>query len=228
MGPEWPTRTARVCEAVESTPGLSLVSFPEPYRSPAASLAAAVGRSRISRCWQPASTRAGDPPDGALASRAPPGVNRSGPSDRRAVLPPPEPVSSPGRPTWKKERVTQVHTPPEKKAVRRRIGAVTAAVFTAGLLYAVTGSAAAAPTPTLSQAQHKLSQLESSLEQLDQQYDAVQLATHLHQSAACSGQPAAEPVHGPVRRRALPDFQDRGHRLRGRERHLLADAADLG
>ncbi len=67
-----------------------------------------------------------------------------------------------------------MHTPPEKKAVRRRIGAVTAAVFTAGLLYAVTGSAAAAPTPTLSQAQHKLSQLESSLEQLDQQYDAVQ------------------------------------------------------
>jgi peptidoglycan DL-endopeptidase CwlO len=67
-----------------------------------------------------------------------------------------------------------VHTPPVNEAVRKRIGAVTAAVFAAGLLYAVTGSAAAAPAPTLSQAQHKLSRLETSLQQLDQQYDQVQ------------------------------------------------------
>lgn len=43
-----------------------------------------------------------------------------------------------------------------------------------GLLLAVTGSAAAAPTPTLSQAEHRVTVIEAKLGQLDQQYDGVQ------------------------------------------------------
>jgi peptidoglycan DL-endopeptidase CwlO len=43
-----------------------------------------------------------------------------------------------------------------------------------GLLLAVTGSAGAAPTPTLSQAEHRVTVIEAKLGQLDQQYDGVQ------------------------------------------------------
>jgi peptidoglycan DL-endopeptidase CwlO len=45
----------------------------------------------------------------------------------------------------------------------------------AGLLIAVTGSAGAAPTPTLSQAEHRVTVIEARLGLLDQQYDAVQV-----------------------------------------------------
>jgi peptidoglycan DL-endopeptidase CwlO len=44
----------------------------------------------------------------------------------------------------------------------------------AGLLLAVTGSAGAAPTPTLSQAEHRVNVIEAKLGQLDQQYDGVE------------------------------------------------------
>ncbi len=45
----------------------------------------------------------------------------------------------------------------------------------AGLLLAVTGSAAAAPTPTLSQAEHRVTVIEARLGLLDQQFDAIQV-----------------------------------------------------
>jgi peptidoglycan DL-endopeptidase CwlO len=68
-----------------------------------------------------------------------------------------------------------VHTPRSvHKVVRQRIAVGGAAVIGAGLLFAVTGSAGAAPTPTLSQAEHRVTVIEARLGQLDQQYDGVQ------------------------------------------------------
>jgi peptidoglycan DL-endopeptidase CwlO len=61
------------------------------------------------------------------------------------------------------------------KVVRQRIAVGAAAVMGAGLVLAVTGSAGAAPTPTLSQAEHRVTVLEAKLGQLDQQYDGVQV-----------------------------------------------------
>ncbi len=66
-------------------------------------------------------------------------------------------------------RPTSVH-----KVVRQRIAVAAAAVMAGGLLLAVTGSAGAAPAPTLSQAEHRVTVIEAKLGQLDQQYDGVQ------------------------------------------------------
>jgi peptidoglycan DL-endopeptidase CwlO len=67
-----------------------------------------------------------------------------------------------------------VHTPPAIRViVRQRVAAVTASVFVAGLLLGISGSAGAAPMPTIAQVQHRLSQLESKVERLDQQFDQV-------------------------------------------------------
>jgi peptidoglycan DL-endopeptidase CwlO len=73
-----------------------------------------------------------------------------------------------------KERVAQVHTPPSvRKIVRQRVAAVTVTVFAAGLLLGVTGSAGAAPAPTVSQVQAKLKSLQTKSDKLDQQYGQV-------------------------------------------------------
>jgi peptidoglycan DL-endopeptidase CwlO len=67
-----------------------------------------------------------------------------------------------------------VHTPPSvRKIVRQRVAAVTVTVFAAGLLLGVTGSAGAAPAPTVSQVQAKLKSLQTKGDQLDQQYVQV-------------------------------------------------------
>jgi peptidoglycan DL-endopeptidase CwlO len=85
------------------------------------------------------------------------------------------PDADPVRKEREKGRVTQVHTPPAiRKIVRRRVAVLTASVFAGGVLLGVTGSAGAAPMPTIAQVQHRLSQLESRAEKLDQQYDQVQ------------------------------------------------------
>ncbi len=69
-----------------------------------------------------------------------------------------------------------MHTPKSvHKVGRQGIAVGGAAIMGAGLLLAVTGSAAAAPTPTLSQAEHRVTVIETKLGQLDQQYDAVQV-----------------------------------------------------
>jgi peptidoglycan DL-endopeptidase CwlO len=73
-----------------------------------------------------------------------------------------------------------VHTPPSvRKIVRQRVAAVTVTVFAAGLLLGVTGSAGAAPAPTISQVQAKLKSLQTKSDKLDQQYGQVkqELAT---------------------------------------------------
>jgi cell wall-associated NlpC family hydrolase len=49
----------------------------------------------------------------------------------------------------------------------------TAAIFAAGVVITVGGSAGAAPTQSVAQVQAKLSKLESEVERLDQQYDQV-------------------------------------------------------
>ncbi|MGB6458152.1 MAG: NlpC/P60 family protein [Streptosporangiaceae bacterium] len=51
---------------------------------------------------------------------------------------------------------------------------MTVAIFAAGLLMGVSGSALGSPPPTLSQAQAALSKLQSQSDKLDQQYDQVQ------------------------------------------------------
>jgi cell wall-associated NlpC family hydrolase len=67
-----------------------------------------------------------------------------------------------------------VHTPPSvRKIVRQRVAAVTVTVFAAGLLLGVTGSAGAAPAPTVSQVQAKLKSLQTKSDKLDQQYGQV-------------------------------------------------------
>ena len=67
-----------------------------------------------------------------------------------------------------------MHTPPSvRRIVRQRVAAVTVSVFVAGLLIGVTGSAVAAPMPTVSQVQAKLSKLQAQVLKLDQQYDQV-------------------------------------------------------
>ncbi len=53
------------------------------------------------------------------------------------------------------------------------MAAVTVSVFAAGLLIGVTSSAGAAPAPTISQVQAKLSKLKTQQDKLDQQYDQV-------------------------------------------------------
>ena len=67
-----------------------------------------------------------------------------------------------------------MHTPPLRNVVGQRIAAVTVAVVGAGLLFAVTGSAAGAPAPTVAQVQKKITQLRAKSDQLGQQYDQVQ------------------------------------------------------
>jgi cell wall-associated NlpC family hydrolase len=94
---------------------------------------------------------------------------------RRAVFHSPNPSAHPVGRQWKKERVTQVHTPPSvRRIVRQRVAAVTVSVFAAGLLIGVTSSAGAAPAPTVSQVEAKLAKLKTQQEKLDQQYDQVQ------------------------------------------------------
>ena len=67
-----------------------------------------------------------------------------------------------------------MHTPPSvQRIVRQRVAAVTVTVFAAGLLIGVTGSAGAAPAPTVSQVQAKLRSLQTKSDQLDQQYGKV-------------------------------------------------------
>jgi peptidoglycan DL-endopeptidase CwlO len=74
-----------------------------------------------------------------------------------------------------------VHTAPSAhRFIRHGVTAVTVAIFAAGLLMGVPGSAlgastaSGASTPTLSQAEATLSKLETQFNQLDQQYDQVQ------------------------------------------------------
>ncbi len=67
-----------------------------------------------------------------------------------------------------------MHTPPVRAIVGQRIAAVTVAVLGAGLLFAMTGSAAGAPAPTVAQVQKKITELRSKSDQLGQQYDQVQ------------------------------------------------------
>jgi peptidoglycan DL-endopeptidase CwlO len=67
-----------------------------------------------------------------------------------------------------------VHTPPLRNVVGQRIAAVTVAALGAGLLFAVAGSAAGAPAPTVAQVQKKIAQLRTKSDQLGQQYDQVQ------------------------------------------------------
>ena len=67
-----------------------------------------------------------------------------------------------------------MHTPPSvRKIVRQRVAAVTVTVFAAGLLLGVTGSAGAAPAPTVSQVQARLKSLQTKSDKLDQQYGQV-------------------------------------------------------
>ena len=67
-----------------------------------------------------------------------------------------------------------MHTPPSvRKIVRQRVAAVTVTVFAAGLLLGVTGSAGAAPAPTVSQVQAKLKSLQTQSDKLDQHYGQV-------------------------------------------------------
>jgi peptidoglycan DL-endopeptidase CwlO len=124
-------------------------------------------------------------PQGGLESRGPtgrraqvrcrPGVNRPGPEPgSRADFHSPNPSADPVGGQWKKERVAQVHTPPSvRKIVRQRVAAVTVTVFAAGLLFGVTGSAGAAPAPTVSQVQARIKALQLKENQLQQQYDQV-------------------------------------------------------
>jgi cell wall-associated NlpC family hydrolase len=70
---------------------------------------------------------------------------------------------------------------------------VAVAIVVSGVLIGVAGSATAAPTPTLSQAQADLSKLQSQLDQLSQQYDQVQqqLATTNQRLAVINSQETA-------------------------------------
>lgn len=64
--------------------------------------------------------------------------------------------------------------PSVRRFVSKPVTAVAIAVVFGGLLIAATGSAAASPTPTLSQVKANLSKLQAQLDKLSQQYDQVQ------------------------------------------------------
>ncbi len=67
-----------------------------------------------------------------------------------------------------------MHTAPSvRRIVRQRVAALTVMVFAAGLLLGVTASAGAAPMPSVSQVQAKLTRLQTQVDKLDQQYDQV-------------------------------------------------------
>jgi peptidoglycan DL-endopeptidase CwlO len=59
-------------------------------------------------------------------------------------------------------------------ALRRRGAAVSLGLAAVGALVLANGTAAAAPQPTVAQAQHKLDQLNNQAQRLDEQYDQVQ------------------------------------------------------
>jgi peptidoglycan DL-endopeptidase CwlO len=91
-----------------------------------------------------------------------------------------------------------VRTPPSVRwIVRQRVAAGTVVVVAAGLILGVTGSAGAAPTPTISQVEAKIRSLESKSAQLDQQYAQVrqQLAQTNQRLALINKQIAADASH---------------------------------
>jgi peptidoglycan DL-endopeptidase CwlO len=91
---------------------------------------------------------------------------------RRARLPLPEPVSSPGRRKWEKECVTHVRAHPVRNASRLRQGVIAAiSVVLAGAFVAYGGAAGAAPNPTASEVRARLNKLMSKLDAVSQQYD---------------------------------------------------------
>ena len=61
-----------------------------------------------------------------------------------------------------------------RRLVRQGVTAVTVAVFAAGVLMGIPGSAVGAAKPTLSQAEATLTKLQSQVDKLDQQYDQVE------------------------------------------------------
>ncbi len=111
-----------------------------------------------------------------------------------------------------------MHTPPSvRRIVRQRAAAVTVAVFAAGLLLGVTGSAGAAPAPTVSQVQARLKSLQFRADQLDQQYAQVkqqlqatdqELGLVDREIAADSTRFAA--MRAQISRIAVADYEDGG------------------
>ncbi len=63
--------------------------------------------------------------------------------------------------------------PSVRTIFRQRAGAVAVALLAAGLIMGVSGSAGAAPMPTISQVQAKLTKLQAQISKLDQQYVQV-------------------------------------------------------
>src|SRR6266702_1458627 len=110
-------------------------------------------------------------------ARRSPGVNRRGPASgpgRRASFHSPNPSAHPVGGSWEKERVTYVGTRPFVSTTLRRCAAAAAAgTLNLGVALSA-GPAGAAPQPTVSQVQARLSQLNSKAEKLDQRYNQVQ------------------------------------------------------
>lgn len=87
-----------------------------------------------------------------------------------------------------------MHTVPSvRRIVRQRLTAAAVAVFAAGLLIGVTGSATAAPAPTLAQVKANVTKLQAQLDKLSQRYDSVQqqLATASQRLAVIDKQESA-------------------------------------
>jgi peptidoglycan DL-endopeptidase CwlO len=63
--------------------------------------------------------------------------------------------------------------PSVRTIVRQRAGAIAVVVLAAGLIMGVAGSAGAVPTPTIAQAQARLTKLQTELSKFDQQYVEV-------------------------------------------------------
>jgi peptidoglycan DL-endopeptidase CwlO len=109
---------------------------------------------------------------------------------RRATFHSPNPSADPVGSQWEKERVTQVHTPPEvrkaatelprfgrrlgSRELRYRTAAATAVLAALGMLVSTGGVALAAPKPTVAEVQHKLTELNTKVDRLDQQLDQAE------------------------------------------------------
>jgi cell wall-associated NlpC family hydrolase len=99
--------------------------------------------------------------------------------------------------------------------VRQRVAVASAAIIGAGLMFAVAGSAGATPTPTLSQAEHRVTQIQSRLDRLGQQYDAVkaQLASTKQRLKLVRKQLATynlqfDKMQAEITRIAVTDYED--------------------
>src|SRR5437763_8780474 len=135
------------------------MSAPEPHRSPIATPAMTIGRRRILGADVPC----------RLESRV---ISAGRHAGRRASLPPPEALGSPGRRLVEEGAHVSTRPPARLSLVRRCITGVAAVTLTGGLV-TYSASVSASPKPTIAQVTAQVKALSSQADRAIQRYDQV-------------------------------------------------------